>query len=278
MEEQQPTAKLGRHFKGFGTKIYPPIWVGTEEAPSMEATFIVVVIDVYKGRQLLVTRGGYIAVEAEDKLEALEMINEILAILFFFTKISVYPAREWNLGEAEIKGDYKRFGYGVRGPEMSPIAKLTEDKIKEVIRYAEKIMSNDKLKTLTMLYHEAYTHFVAHEYRQSLLFCWIILEDFYINDMFQLLITRTAGSQERLKKLMRWTADQKIEVLSIVRAVSDDEYQQLMELKESRNKLVHEGKAPSRDTAKLCLDIAFKVIEQHIKNILSVEGFSNRDF
>jgi len=275
--EQRSTAKLGTYFKGFGTKIYPPIWVGIEEAPSMEATFIVAVIDVYKGHQLLVTRGGYIAVEAEDKLEALEMINEVLATLFI-TGTTVYPAREWNLGEAEIKGDYKRFEYGVRGPEIKPIARLTEDKIKTVIRYAEKITSNDKLKTLIMLYHEAYTHFISYEYRQSLLFCWIILEDFYINDMFQLLIARSVESQERLKKLMRWTADQKIEVLNIAKALSDNEYQQLMELKESRNRLVHEGKAPSRDTAKLCLDTASKVVEQHIKNILSVEGFSNRDF
>ena len=262
----RPTAKLEVYFKGFGTKICPPIWVGIEEAPSMEEAFIVAVIDVYKGHQLLVTRGGYIAFEAGDKLEALEMINEILATLFL-TGTTVYPAREWDLGEAEIKGDYKRFEYGVRGPETKPTARLTEDDIKAVIRYAEKITSNDKLKTLIMLYHEAYTHFIAYEHRQSLLFCWIILEDFYINDMFQHLITRTVGSQERLKKLMRWTADQKIEVLNIARALSDDEYQQLMELKESRNKLVHEGKAPSRDTAKLCLDIAFKVVDQHIKNI-----------
>jgi hypothetical protein len=262
----EPIAKLEVYFKGFGTKICPPIWVGIEEAPSMEAAFIVAVIDVYKGRQLLVTRGGYIAVEAGDKLEALEMINEILATLFL-TGTTVYPAREWDLGEAEIKGDYKRFEYGVRCVEAKPITRLTEDKIKAVIRYAEKITSNDKLKTLIMLYHEAYTHFIAYEYRQSLLFCWIILEDFYINDMFQHLIAKTVKSQERLKKLMRWTADQKIEVLSIVRAVSDDEYQQLMELKEYRNKLVHEGIAPSKDIVKLCLDIAFKVVDQHIKNV-----------
>jgi uncharacterized protein YutE (UPF0331/DUF86 family) len=86
--------------------------------------------------------------------------------------------------------------------------------------------------------------------------------------MFQLLITRTVGSQERLKKLMRWTADQKIEVLSIARAISDDEYQRLMELKESRNRLVHEGEAPSRDKVEQCLNTATKVVEQHIKSIL----------
>jgi vacuolar-type H+-ATPase subunit H len=41
-----------------------------------------------------------------------------------------------------------------------------------------------------------------------------------------------------------------------------------MELKESRNKLVHEGEAPSRDKVEQCLNTATKVVEQHIKSIL----------
>ncbi len=78
--------------EGFGTYIYPPLWIGEIPRPKSFREKISgrplwsfswerAITDTYKNRPIIITRDGYIAIGEKDRVKAQELINEIISTM-----------------------------------------------------------------------------------------------------------------------------------------------------------------------------------------------------
>jgi hypothetical protein len=283
--------------EGFGTYIYPPIWIGEIPQPKSfreKVTGIFswyyfrerIIIETYKNRPLVVTKDGFIAIGEKDKWKAQELLNEIMSVLLF-RGLSVNVVREVDLGEVKIteSGESINIPLSFRALLLQPfiyhssseIIRLlptthtNDENIRKAIKLAELLTSDDRIKTLLLLFLEAYTYFQNAEYKQSLIIAWVILEEFYIEDLWVQHISKITSDERRLRKLKNWTVDQRLEALHISHVLTDEEYSLLMKIKEARNEVVHEGKMPQKDIAEKCLNLVSRVVQRYIGNYIGMK-------
>ena len=286
-QPQVPPKKERIILKGFGTYIYPPIWIGEIPKPrSLKEkiigkpfwiyTFEKTIISTYKNRPIVVTRDGYVAIGEKDKWKAQELLNEIMSTLLL-RGIPVQAVREIDLGEATFTETGASFGWGSISSRTLlfyekfsishipvKMASVNKEKIEKTIKLAEILTSDNKIKTLLLLYLEADTYFMNTEYKQALIMGWIILEDFYIKDLWTSHISKTTSDAKRLSKLGSWNIDQQLETLNLSHQLPNGEYDLLMKIKDARNDVVHEGKVPRKEIVEECLKLAFKVVQNYI--------------
>ena len=275
--------------KGFGTYVYPPIWIGKNlqtisfKEKVMGGSFLANlekdrIIETYKNRPLVIRKDGYIAIGETNKGEAQELLNEIMSVLLI-RGVQTNVIREGDLGEATITetgGSYswnplssrvllyeQQYIYDYNSYLLGRIL-LSEENMRKSIKLAEFLTSDDRIKTLLLLFLEAYTYFQSTEYKQSLIIAWVILEEFYIEDLWLQHISKITSDGKRLGKLKGWTVDQRLEALHISHVLIDEEYSLLMKIKEARNEVVHEGKMPQKDIVEKCLNFVFRVIQRYI--------------
>ncbi|MCR6693003.1 MAG: hypothetical protein MRT15_11470 [archaeon YNP-LCB-003-016] len=262
--------------EGFGAYVRPPIWIGEVPKPKSFREKVLglplweyssqrVVMDVYKGFPVIVLRNGYIAIGIKEKSKALEFLNEMMATLLLLG-IQTHVIREVDLGEATFKEKSAQWSAPI-SPETWPYVSqfvINEVKVRNAIKLAELITTNERMKSLISLLHEAYTYFMNTEYKQALIMSWVILEDFYIEDLLSSTISKITSDKKRLEKIENWNIDQKIEVLNISHVISNEEYDLLMEIKKARNDVVHEGKAPGKEIVEKCLNLASRVVQKYI--------------
>ncbi|RLG16413.1 hypothetical protein DRN63_04215 [Nanoarchaeota archaeon] len=273
--------------KGFGVYVYPPIWVGKEPKPTSfrervwGTSFWIharekALVGIYKDRPLIITRDGYIAIGERTKAKARELLNEIMSTLLL-CGVNVNTVREIDLGEATFKEGGAEFSWNpissrawLYYPETSfiPIFPkrrvITQDKIKNLARLAEILTSDDEIKTILLLLLEAHTYFANTEYKQALLMGWIILEEFYVKDLWLSHISKITSDKDRYSKLARWTVDQRLEALNIAQILTNEEYNLLMKIKNARNNIVHRGETPSKEIVEECLKLAISVARSYI--------------
>jgi hypothetical protein len=202
----------------------------------------------------------------EEKSKALELLNEVAAALLLLG-VPLHAIREADLGEAVFKERSAQWSAPFTGPEdWSPFPRLVldEGKLRGAIRLAELITTDERMRTLISLFHEAYTYFVGTEYKQALIMSWVILEDFYIDGLLSSTISKITSDKDRLSKIKGWNIDQRLEVLNISHAISNEEYALLMEIKRARNEVVHEGKTPKGEVVEKCVRIASEVVQKYI--------------
>jgi hypothetical protein len=272
--------------EGFGAYIYPPVWIGEPpkprtfrekvfEPPIWKYSTEIIIKDVYKGFPLIALREGYIAIDTKEKAKALEFLNEIVATLLLLG-IPVHVIKEADVGEAVFKEKSARWGpdrlrswqYHLPFHIFSSLSAretiISEGKMRNAIKLAELLTTDERVRTLISLFHEAYTYFMNTEYKQALIMSWVILEDFYIEDLLSSTISKITSDKKRLEKIENWNIDQKIEVLNISHVISNEEYDLLMEIKKARNDVVHEGKAPGKEIVEKCLNLASRVVQRYI--------------
>lgn len=282
--------------KGFGTYVYPPIWIGKNlqtisfKEKVMGGSFLANlekdrIIETYKNRPLVIRKDGYIAIGETNKGEAQELLNEIMSVLLI-RGVPTNVIREGDLGEATITetgGSYswnplssrvllyeQQYIYNYDSYLVGRIL-INEENMRKAIKLAEFLTSDDRIKTLLLLFLEAYTYFQSTEYKQSLIIAWVILEEFYIEDLWLQHISKITSDGKRLGKLKGWTVDQRLEALHISNVLTDEEYSLLMKIKEARNEVVHEGKMPQKDIVEKCLNFVFRVIQRHIGNYVGTK-------
>ena len=284
----KPQPRVAPILEGFGTYIYPPLWIGEIPKPksfrekisgrplwsySLERA----ITDTYKNRPIVITRDGYIAIGEKDKLKAQELINEIMSTMLLRGLVA-QVVREIDLGQATFAESGATLGWNLPNSRTTPFyageffpRSLTinrtatdEEKIRKTIRLAELLTTDDRIKTLLSLYLEAFTYFANTEFKQTLIIGWIILEDFYIKDLWASKISKFAFDNNRLSKLGSWNIDQRLETLNLSGELSNDEYDLLMKIKDSRNNVVHEGKFPPKEIVEKCIDLAFKVVQRYV--------------
>jgi hypothetical protein len=270
--------------KGFGAHIYPSAWVGEIPKPrsfkerlSGSVPWLYssqrVVTCTYKQRPLAVTGDGYIAVGEGQKSRALECLNEIMSTLLVLGT-SVYVFRENDLSETTFTAT----GYSTSGSGTSPrlwfpidLQKLLprrtlipKENIEKATKWAEILTADVRLKTLLLLSLEFQTHFMNSEYKQALVMGWVVLEDFYIKDLWTLQISKVVSDKDRSNKLGSWDVDRQLETLSLAHELNNDEYDLLMRIKDARNKTVHEGKDPAREVVEECSGMILEIVRKHI--------------
>ncbi|MEM1599790.1 MAG: hypothetical protein QXW51_03100, partial [Sulfolobaceae archaeon] len=235
-----------------------------------------VITDNYKKRPIVITRDGYIAIGEKDKTKAQELINEIMSVMLL-RGFDVHAVREIDLGRAtftergavEISWNPLRTPpfYAERFFPTAPTINRTadEEKIKNTLRLAELLTTDDRIKTLLSLYLETHTYFENMEFKQALMMGWIILEEYYIKDLWSSRISKATTDKKRLSKLGSWNIDHQIEALNLSGELSKEEYNLLMEIKEARNKVVHEGKSPPKEIVEKCKELAFKAVKKAVK-------------
>jgi len=289
LKPPQPPSPI---LEGFGTYIYPPLWIGeipkpksfrekVSGRPLWSYSWERAITDTYKNRPIVITRDGYIAIGEKDRLKAQELINEIMSTMLL-RGLGAHVVREIDLGQATFTESGTSFGwnpFSLRTTpfyaerfflELLPMGRTVtdEEKIRKTIRLAELLTADHRIKTLLSLYLEAYTYFANTEYKQTLIMGWIILEDFYIKDLWASRISKVSIDKNRLSKLGSWNIDQRLETLNLSGELSNDEYDLLMKIKDARNEVVHEGKFPQKEIVEKCMNLAFKVVQKYVGNHL----------
>lgn len=278
--------------EGFGTYIYPPVWLGPIPEPKSlrekitgfplwKYSFGKVLVGMYKQFPCILTRDGYIAIGQKDKSKALELLNEIMSTLLVLG-VPTYVIRESDLGETTFREMSAQISWGARGLRASLFAErfsmypswvertvIPEEKIGKAIKWAEILTSDARLKTLLLLYLETYTHFMNTEYKQALIMGWVILEEFYAKDLWLSQISKITSDQNRLSKLSSWDIDRQLETLNIAHILPTLEYDLLMKIKHARNEAVHEGKDPEKEVVETCLKLVADVVQKYIGTRLS---------
>jgi len=285
-----PTPEEKVILEGFGTFIYPPAWIGEVPQPSFRErisgypfwkhSWERAITEVYKHNFIVLTEEGYIAVGEKERVKALEHINEIMSTLLVLG-VHVYIVRENDLGEATFREKGAQWSYGglraslfdQRFPEHPELlltrrTVLEKEKVKKAIRLAEILTSDEKIKTLLLLFLESHTHQRNSEYKQALLVSWVMLEDFYIKDLWSQTISKLEADEDRMGKLGSWSVDHKLETLSVAHIITDTEYDLLMQIKDARNEVFHEGKEPRKELVEKCLELVSGVVQKYVGNRL----------
>jgi hypothetical protein len=284
----KPQPQVSPILEGFGTYIYPPVWIGEIPKPKSFREKISgrplwsyswerAITDTYKNRPIVITKDGYIAIGEKDRLKAQELINEIMSTMLL-RGLATQVVREIDLGQATFTESGASLGWNPFSSRTTPfyaerffLESLSmkrivtdEEKIRKTIRLAELLTTDDRIKTLLSLYLEASTYFLNTEFKQTLMMGWIILEDFYIKDLWTSRIAKVTTDNNRLSKLGSWNIDQRLEALNLSGALSNEDYDLLMKIKDARNDVVHEGKFPPKDIVEKCINLAFKVVQKYV--------------
>jgi len=284
----KPQPQVPPILEGFGTYIYPPLWIGEIPKPKSFREKISgrplwsyswerALTDTYKNRPIVITRDGYIAIGEKDRLKAQELINEIMSTMLLRGLVA-QVVREIDLGQATFTESGASLGWNPFSSRTTPFyaerffleslpmdrIATDEEKIRKTIRLAELLTTDDRIKTLLSLYLEVSTYFANTEFKQTLIMGWIILEDFYIKDLWASRISKVALDKNRLSKLGSWNIDQRLEALNLSGELSNDDYDLLMKIKDARNDVVHEGKFPPKEIVEKCIDLAFKVVQRYV--------------
>jgi len=249
----------------FGVCIYPPIWIGEVPKVLLEdklkgegfqllQNFIKIEFNqLYKGRILIITNDGYIAIGEPKRELALNFFNEILSIILLNNK-GVTSVKEFDITETYIHKERKKLiqpGFTRRSVEiykrrLKPVSRdfkrnrliFTKEEFSSILSRSEKITQVEKNSLLLRILLDSFTHLRNGEYSQSFILSWTIIEQF-IEFQLEKLMTDRKLTQKRKKKLNRQTIDNKLEILNFSNFLTNKDYSEIMDLKKLRNKFMH---------------------------------------
>lgn len=290
-KKQQPTKKI---LKGFGVYCYPPIWIGDVPQISFQDKILPPLMLKYldrqfhfryKGRILTVSRDGYFAISEEERETALELLNEIMAVGYFLG-LQIHIVRDPSICRVQIDQQNPRVvmwevpydparmrlferTWQEYSPEMISYNyhPITEEKIAEIVREAEKITKSDEVTNYLKYLLESHTHYSNSEYSQSFIMSWTIVER-HISGFWDHMIERRIHERKRIAKLKNvqaWTTDHQVEFLNLIGKINNDNYSLVRRLKSVRNGIVHKGKKCSREDAIECLQLSHTIVARMIR-------------
>ncbi len=273
--------------EGYGAYIYPRIWIGEFPPPTNFGERVlgrhplsvipkVVFQDKYKGRTLIARQDGYLGVEGKDKTVALDILNEIMSFLFY-NDISNIHVMEYELSEFSLNEDHQfNMNFNFRLPRYrehlqkmlaGPIERLInlyplgttridEERFNEIIRMAERVMSDRKVKACLKHLHNAHIYFGNQDYGTSFLMAWMVIEGIYIRDL------------KSKYNLPNTSLDRLLKILREKSILSNIEYEVLDKFRQIRNSLVHEGKTPTAGETEDCLRLTKNIVKKYVDELL----------
>lgn len=180
--------------KGWGAFFSPPIFPQTymeREALNRENSggraFVKALDTVYKGRQAIVTREGLVVLAEAQKAAAVELLNEVMAVVLF-RGIPVLGIRDMDLVECSIAmankeidggqwlyktGNGALLEKGFEGWNVKNARFYHPDNIRGFIQRAELMTSHPTVRMDLRLLLEAYTRHQESAFTISLLLSWL---------------------------------------------------------------------------------------------------------
>ena len=281
------------NLKAYGTYFYPPIWIGEipkrsfkEKAqrqffPKPREHFTT----KYRSFLTIIQQDGLLAIENEDKIKALDMLNEVMSVALILG-LSCYAIREPEIGEIKIDSET----LAIKGSTMSLVSDrtrqvspwgepsymsmmtpttflLSKEDVIDLLNRAGRITRDVETKKSLLFLLESYTHLQSSEYPQCFVMGWTVVER-HIASMWDDFLKDKAIVGKRRQKLrqgMLWTTDDIIESLNIAGAIDAQDYGSLMSLKDKRNKILHRGETATKDDADLCFKVALTLVQHSVQ-------------
>jgi hypothetical protein len=266
--------------KGFITIFQPQIWIGDLPTRTFRQRALtpslfpsIVHNQNYKNRVVAITQNGIIAIGEKNNRKAVRFLNEIMAVLLL-SGIETSAITENDLGEAEFTAAIFRSWEMVgrlekanclEYPEFkTPLIKLKEEKIINLIEKAANISTDCTLSDYLVFLLQAYTHKQNSEFTQSFILSWLIIER-QISWQWVNFLSEEGVAKRRRDKLMNsnyWTIDFVIEALSLSGNLPSNEYDILISLKNKRNDIIHSGETPSKEETNKCYLLACQIVKE----------------
>lgn len=274
--------------KGSGTYLYPPIWIGKLPGRTFREQALGGFIlpqkafdTKYKGKILVVNEDGAIAIGETDIAKATRMLNEIMATGLLLD-LPFFAARELEVSDAEIDpSNLTITSFGIRtvslrtqlfefafmrSPSFIERREINKEKLVQLIQQAERNTQDSDIADFQVFLLEAYTCLQSSEYMQSFVMSWVIIER-QMSWLWKKFLKEEQIERTRREKMMNpayWTLDFVLETLNLVGKISPEDYQILMNLKNKRNDIMHEGERVSESEAEKCFEIAKIIVKQRI--------------
>ena len=280
---------------GYGTFIVPPKWIGEYPQLTIEdkltnqrlGSFVKEpILTTYKGRELLIEKDGYIAIGENYEETAIQLLNEIMGIMNFLDE-GAYAIRTSEVGNATIntklemissKGTPNMCKHRILENERSRIYRsfpkilrnhISAEKMKQIIKTAEKITRDKEIKTYLILYSESLGYFEEKEYTLSFLMSWIIFEKILTSNFIEL------KNQNNLDVLIKdyinnnWQIpDVMIKALLMGNQINQDEFNFYMEFKNQRNCIIHENSKGTWEESYKIKNYCYEQINTLIQKLL----------
>ena len=278
--------------KGYGTYFFPPVWLDKQPQLNLKEKIFGTRLkskngDIleakYKDRIVIIEKDGFIGISEENKDDALNLLNEIMAMSQFYDYPFQY-IREHDVGNIEINpetlkiqsislhGPNKRLDlFDERWGDLSQIPlygriELPKEDIEKIIDQANKLIINDELSNLLSIYLGTATHFDNREFSMAFLMSWTLIEK-KIEEEYLKVIKDQINDIKRKNKLESrkfQTIDDKIEILRLIDYLNKDQYDKFMELKGIRNRIIHRGEKVKKEEAEVCLELSTIIIKELI--------------
>jgi hypothetical protein len=156
------------------------------------------------------------------------------------------------------------FFFSREPPFWLPIIEINKERLIEIIQQAERITKDPNASDFLIFFLEADTHLKNSEYAQSFIMSWVIIER-HMLWLWEKFLKEEGILRERRSKLTNptyWTIDFILEGLNLVGRLSNNEYNELITLKNRRNDIVHAGESVTMEEAKKCLELAKSIVQQ----------------
>jgi len=283
-KDTNQTKEIKNIKQGYGCHIYPPIWLGIKPRLTLKdkligTRFQQFIVDSiytsYKKRAIIIEKDGFIAIEEQNRKMALTLLNEIMAIAQLYG-FDFHLIRDMDLGalkmdldnhtipSLQISGKTKRTDiYAERWKYLSEIYiwerhQISSHDFKKIIQEAEKLIKNDEISNNLNLLLGAYTHYYNNEFSMSYIMCWTLVEKKLVSSYKEVIsqVIKDPTQKKRLTNKKFRIIDDKIELLRIIGAISNEEYSEYMKFKKIRNRIIHKGEGAIRKEAKELLDFS----------------------
>lgn len=269
--------------KGYIALFLPHIWVGefprrTFKQKALSAfLFPWIALDQkYKNRIVIITRNGIIGIGEKNSGKAVKFLNEIMAVLLL-SGIETTAITESDLGEAEftpsmlkswsITDKMSNSNY-LEYPELDdsekPITIVEKETICKLIDKAERLSIDGTLSDYLIFLLQAHTHKRNSEFTQCFILSWLIIEK-NISWQWENFLREEGITRRRKDKLTNptyWTIDFVLEALALNKCISQNEYENLMALKNRRNDIIHSGETPNNQETNSCYALAHQIIKE----------------
>jgi len=290
-KKRKPEVKL----KAYGTYFYPPIWIG--EVPQrtfreksqkhLLPQFKEHISTIYKGFQTIVRQDGLLAIVNESRSGTLDMLNEIMGAALILG-LPCYAIREPEVADITIdRNTLAITGWNIslvsertrqadlweertaRKVRISPTLILSEEDVLEIISRANRITRDTGIAKSLLFLLESFTHLQSSEYAQCFVMGWTVVES-YITSLWDDFIKEksiTGKRKEKLKSTLLWTADDIVETLNLAGAMANEIYDNIMSLKNRRNKILHRRETATQEDAEQCFNLAAGIVQSSVAKL-----------
>ncbi len=276
---------------GVGSYIYPLTWVGSEPKQSFEEIVfdystqginkIIILNQDFDGKELIITRGGFIGIIDAAIKSASNILNTIFgtAFLFRFFCIPVQKSevihfetdlKEKKVGSMSRKLSSWREYLTVQLPdnEFPTRREVPKEELKMVIEKAESIYKKEKYEFLIPLIHSA-MHLRNYEYTPSFLLSWILTEQTLnqlINNRLKNQFDVNHDRRDKIRNSPNWGMSQKIELSEITGIIDGDSREFLQEKRSIRNDIVHKMERADKKKCEELFDFTFNLVEVYMED------------